>query len=483
MPVRPEKPYIFRVFPALRLKSAPQPVSAVPDAAYPRAAVPQPAPANGITDPDTALAELLRLLGRSLETDSDTQAPAVVQRLIRLLIRTYLPGQDNLSMLFNTIAQIKRQRPLQQLVPTPVQAVLDRLEAATAGPARLRDAQEVRRALVESGYFLESRLASGVLVPKTEPANDLKLLLLILQQRLTEAMADSPPTAREGFAPGRRSVPPGAAAAQAETAGPVTAGRQPGDFPDPRRQATGPAPLVAARAAGADPAALQAAVQPGAARALRADTTPPTGTGDRDARRQPLATVDGLRQDTPPPLPDTLPAVRRVANDPAPIYSKDDLLLLLFRQSLAALARMHVAQLSSLADDADNRPLWLFDLPVTTAEGTQLFALRISREEQRRGRKTAGEGKTWSVIVSFDLPATGPTQACIRLDGRLVDITFRTADPHSRALFESHLQLLADGLSAAGLEAGRLLCVTGKEQGSPPYAPSRHDNGYIDEEV
>ena len=497
MPVRPEKPYIARVF--YQLSTRPLPVFAggipaadrQPPAAFALAALSDTDRPAG----STTAATLIRLLETNAETvtaSTGGRMDDTARHLIQMLLKTYLPSQDNLLMLFSSLRQIRRLPVLQRLLPAQVQAALDELEARTATPTALRQPRQLRQAVLDSGYFLENRLLHAAPGSNQLPASDLKFLLLRLLQTLTGALdKPAPATPSSGLRTTPRTT---RAETPAQQTDPVkhTARQQTTEHyvRAPRQRDTQLAALLArtARVAAGTASSgsvatgnfhggLQPAPGPGQSTTVSgADTSQPA------AGKQPAAALKTLHPETAPPLRDTFPVVRHRAHSTDLIYSKDDLLRLLFRQSFAALARMHVAQLSSLPTETDNRPVWIFDLPLITPESTHLFSLRISRDE-RQDHTAAHDSKTWSVMVSFDLPETGPTQVCIRLTDKHVDMTFRTADQNSKRLFEDNLGLLTDRLTAAGLEVGKLHCVSDASPDKTDYAPPRHASFYVDEEV
>jgi flagellar hook-length control protein FliK len=143
-----------------------------------------------------------------------------------------------------------------------------------------------------------------------------------------------------------------------------------------------------------------------------------------------------------------------------------DTLLLLQKQTEAALARVQVNQLSSAGSTTpgEERPLFI-ELPVFNPQQqqTELLKLKIQREGGRGGKEN---GECWSVTLHMSPKEYGEIQAVVSLTGGKVGVTFWCAEEHTRELFREQLVLLTERLQEQGLEVGRLSAHQGRPANS-----------------
>src|SRR5690606_17676994 len=140
-----------------------------------------------------------------------------------------------------------------------------------------------------------------------------------------------------------------------------------------------------------------------------------------------------------------------------------------------ALARLQLTQLSSLPADHEQRTVWMTELPVRNGADSDIFGLRIERDDGRAGK--GRRGHTWTVSLAFDLPGLGPVRARIGLSGeQVVSAAFWAEQTETMQLFQEHLADLHRQLEAAGLEVGVLAC----HSGTPP-TPAEDTPRLLDE--
>jgi hypothetical protein len=131
-----------------------------------------------------------------------------------------------------------------------------------------------------------------------------------------------------------------------------------------------------------------------------------------------------------------------------------------------ALARIQTNQIQTLMAENTAKPMWAMDIPLRQSGQTDVFSLKIQRDEKERGDKT--ELHRWSVWLDFDLEALGPTRAVVGVYDRQVSVGLWAERGDTVTLFNSFLDTLHNDLTSAGLSVGRLHC----QKGAPPAAPT-----------
>ncbi len=173
----------------------------------------------------------------------------------------------------------------------------------------------------------------------------------------------------------------------------------------------------------------------------------------------------------PSPLPDGTPQA------PRPDPGGGERLESLLHKVSGAVARIVVDQLNSLPRPEDPTPTWHFEVPFR--QGQEFHDLRLTV----RGEKAASPGNTgarpWTVDLEMDLPDLGRLQArLIYLNGEIT--THLWSDrAATRALFERHLDHLAQRFRQAGLTP-RTFRVTEAAIANPRTV---HDGPLIDERI
>ena len=182
-----------------------------------------------------------------------------------------------------------------------------------------------------------------------------------------------------------------------------------------------------------------------------------------------------VRQAPPPPFRNG----PTVAQAPVAAALPDEVAGLTLAQHLldrteAAIARQTLLQVASLPDGdapaakpgADGRHL-LFDIPMTTPQGTAVAQFRIERDGA--GSETEAGKPAWRASFAIDIEPLGRVNAHIALVGGRTSVTLRAERADSAALFNDHLAQLEASLRDADLEPGTLAC-TNAAAAAPPTA-------------
>ena len=129
-----------------------------------------------------------------------------------------------------------------------------------------------------------------------------------------------------------------------------------------------------------------------------------------------------------------------------------------------ALARVQTQQAAALPGTVNDRPGWLFELPVLVAGQPQEILIRIDHQAAKDGRQAGQPDTPWTVTLGFELGASGRVQAQITVEGSRVSSMFWCERTETRRRFDAGLPRLEGALRGVGLEVGRLCTV----QGTPP---------------
>ncbi len=128
----------------------------------------------------------------------------------------------------------------------------------------------------------------------------------------------------------------------------------------------------------------------------------------------------------------------------------------LLNQTDGVIARIQTLQLQHAQTTDQNKPAWLFELPVRT--NTALDHMQIYIEQDNTNTKNKNYLTPWKVILKFDIKELGAIQAHITLQGSQVSVNFWTENRRVSTLFSEHFNLLTKQFDKAGLETGHLNC-------------------------
>ncbi|MDT8387932.1 MAG: flagellar hook-length control protein FliK [Thiogranum sp.] len=376
--------------------------------------------------------------------------------------RTLMPGQGSPAPLLASISQTGRT-PKPGL-PPPVNRLMREMLHQLPSPAGITSAAGVKKAILNSGIFLETRLLqqagtqrSGLTLTTDFKANLLRLVQLVRSWPGSSNMAPSRPAAGAGAA----ASP---AAASTQSAKPLP----------------GAAPVQQTRTTPAQVARTLLNL------ATTAPTSPPGGgilnTSPAGATARSPATLAGTPlPQLPPPLPGNVPVPQAAVVASLDWLNRSgtlraDLLL----QVEAALARTQLQQLAAVPREGERGLLeWLLDLPVRRDEAIDLWSLRIFREPQDGRRPPRRHNAGWTVQLAIDLPGLGPMQIHVHLEGEQISTRFWAAQEETLPLLRNHLHELRRALQDAGLEVGELDC----QNGVAPAGRSRGREPLISEKV
>lgn len=350
----------------------------------------------------------------------DAQAAVLAQ--LRPALRQSLPQQQSPApLLANLQAVAQADSPLAPLLPPRLQQQVRDFIARLPGVEQVRSAEGLREAIRNTGLFTEHNLLAaspgGSVAGSSAGStvrNDIRLGLLGIAAFLRQVM-DKP------------------AGGEKATAAPL-----PPSYSAP----------------------------PG-----RVATSSPVSTADTSADATTASKPVPPAVQTPTPQPRAMPSL-------VPGMPLNEARAELLQQVEATLARIQSQHLGSQAMQAEStRPAFVFDLPLRTAQGIDVFQMRIQQEA--RGEDNDGAAAPWSVSLAFELESLGPVRALVSLLQGQVSVSFWAESPDTARLFNDHFDSLHTQLDAAGLRVGRLQSRTG-QPGADEFHATRPP-GLVDE--
>lgn len=318
------------------------------------------------------------------------------------LFRHSLPYQQPLEQVLQTLVQ---QRPA---LPDSIRSLVEQVAAGT-DQQQLTQAQGLRRALENSGVFLEARLAKG----ESALEADMKALLLRLQAVLQKVTAQQKPPEQGGD----------------EAPGPMRGGL--GEVDDALaalRHQTAPSMLAEAAGADSDRMAHQA-----------------------DAMRQPASRNDAL---------DPKAAPRGQATTPLP----EDVHVLqhALGAARAGLARLEWQQASALNQSNSSSRSVSLELPVWMGGVPQTIPFRLFRDDvpihhEDDRQASAATEPLWSLAFSVPLgERLGRLDAVVWQRQQTISIALWAAAEETVRLCQGGIPTLQEALHAHGLALGRI---------------------------
>jgi len=394
------------------------------------------------------------------------------------IIRLLLPRQAPLTPLLASINQLARL-PVPHapaLLTEQVRSTLRQLPDIAA----VSTTQGLKKAIADSGIFLEHRLLQSTAARADTPAlqSDFKANLLRLIQLLRDwpvdaarTTAGTPAATTQARETGIRippAMPPtgkaGASATQPATTTQGTSQTRPPLEPDQLRR------MVRASLPGS------VATRPGTTPASPVTVRPATsgGTGGPATAMLPGSELPApLRGTVPVPqsaLQASLDLINRLGN------FRTDLLL----QAEAALARIQLNQLAAVPRESERGLLeWLFELPIRRMDAIDLWSMRLLRDNRGQQYEAQPPSPRWTVQLAFDLPGLGAVQAQVQLRNERISAYFWTEQTDTLPLFNTHLHELRAALGTAGLEVDELDC----RHGARPAGHSGSEHPLIRERV
>jgi len=397
-----------------------------------------------------------------------TQSESPLSSMVRLL----LPKQGPLTPLLANMNQLARlpNPPTPPLLNELVRSTLRQMPDVQAVSTQ----QGLKKAIGDSGIFLESRILQSTGTSAAQPAvqTDFKANLLRLVQMVRNWPGSS---ARTGTVP----PPPatGIASSTPDTLKPGTSTPTPVPVPA-AGAAKAPAQQLPANPPGAAPATQSAtpdqtrraaraslpgatagAARPASAASLQATTATPSPAGGTGGA-SPAVLLSG---ELPAPLRGALPVPQSALQASLELISRmgnfrTDLLL----QAEAALARIQLHQLAAVPREGERGLLeWLFELPIRRGDDIDLWSMRLLQDSGEQKHEAAQPVQHWTVQLAFDLPGLGPVQAQVQLSNEQVSARFWAEQTDTLPLLHEHMHELREALHTAGLDVGELECQRG----------------------
>ncbi len=362
-------------------------------------------------------------------------------------MRSAAAMQDGLAPLFADAAVAAKLAG----IPLPVREAVLRLLSFRHPVDKPVEADQLRRAVMRSGLFLESNLGSTAAASAKGYAaslavsDDLKAVLVGLRAALKQWPASEEPA----------STPLDRLVAQVST--PASAATlRPGSAP---AEALYKALLQAASGARAAP-----------------DATPQPGTDPRSSESRPQA---ALPQRPPPPYFGALPAAQPAAHSSITGEASPGIIArTLLAETEAALARHTLLQVASLPErpglplpQAEGATLrWMFEIPFGTPQGVAIAQFEIF--DERAGTDAEPAAPVWRVRFTIDIETLGAVHAQVAVMGERTAVTLWAEREASAARLRAEAPLLIEGLREAALDPSDVIVREGSPRPSTPPAPA-----------
>ncbi len=372
-------------------------------------------------------------------------------------LRTLLPKQAPLPPLLQRLATVA-QRPERTALPTEVVRQVRTLLENLPDAGQIRKPGALKRALRDSGNFLDTRLLNASRGATTRiPSTDFQASLLRLKQALQTAAAHL-------RAPGK-SLPAETTNTARPSSGTPASNTIAQTAIDERIPETGlrlPQTRLAAHAIETGAGERQAGDATRAGMFAAASAMPPGDylSGSSPARDSSITML--IRHLIPRPQ-------GRANTENLAELRQQELLDRLLQDTAKAIARTRFNQLASRHAESDNRQVWLLELPVRKDDGIDLFQLRIQRDQTDDSKRRRPESR-WSVDLAFELEGIGPVHARVCLQDGRIATTLWLGDETGLNLFREHVEELHGRLSEAGLLVGELKLLPGRPAEQDPVA-------------
>jgi hypothetical protein len=379
-------------------------------------------------------------------TPADPAVPAVA---LAQAVRVAAVQQNGLAPLFADVAEAVAPGNA-AVLPQLVRDAAEQLLALRPTLDGNLGGQDVKKAFIQSGLFLEARIAAANAgaMPRSAPNGD-----GVARAAPTSAVAPATPAA----------------------AGASTALQVPAPAEDLKaaltvfRQVLETWLAAGAPAAAADAAPARAGLLP-----MLPDgpsLAPDAPSSEAEARPQGLLPIPSP---PPPPYRGAPTAPQPAAAPSIPVGTDPQLIAArLLKDTDGALSRQTLLQAASLPDSANAQagqvargdtsgPRWNFEIPFATPRGTAIAQFEIARD----GRSVPAEGikPVWRARFTIDIEPMGAVHAQVALIGSRAAVTLWAERGESAAKLRQNSSLLSDALKQAELEPGDVLV----RDGSPP---------------
>lgn len=153
----------------------------------------------------------------------------------------------------------------------------------------------------------------------------------------------------------------------------------------------------------------------------------------------------------------------------------------LLRQLAASLAKIHTDQFSQLtgqrvaADGTFLQNLSL-EIPVYSHGEYRPIQLQLEEYEGQGDSNSTDSARQWKITLGFDLASLGEFYATLRVLGNSVSTTFWSESDSTLHFLDRELEVLTASLNELGLDVTQIQC----QKGTPPLTKSRLDQQLVD---
>ncbi|MGH6717512.1 MAG: flagellar hook-length control protein FliK, partial [Bradyrhizobium sp.] len=119
-------------------------------------------------------------------------------------------------------------------------------------------------------------------------------------------------------------------------------------------------------------------------------------------------------------------------------------------------------------------PLWNFEIPFATAQGTAMAQFEISRDGG--GREVEAAKRMWRARFTLDVEPAGPVHALVALSGERTSVRMWAERPQTAARLRAGAAELSQALSRAELSPGDIVI----RDGTPPQVASAKAGHFLD---
>ncbi|HEY4732708.1 MAG TPA: flagellar hook-length control protein FliK [Gammaproteobacteria bacterium] len=417
-----------------------------------------------------------------------TNPPVPAQTLTETFteaLKVLLPRQMALPPLLANLAFLASDdgRSLPAL-PHNIAVLIKKLIGDLPTDKKLSNADGFKRALSQSGMFLESKLTgSGNAGESSSIDQDLKANLLRLLANLQQTSPSTPSRNLPPNLPVQPSGPQLTAPKQAssEYAWPGSTAQNPDANPNVNPSAR---PNVNPNASPSlNPSTnpgVNVNTNPNASLTINPVTYPGTNTG---TNTNPNANPTGYshevaqlpaRQAAAPLMPQSpLQSQERADASVSGQQSPSQIIEELAQQVKGAIARLQIHQVSSLPTEDNPYPALSFELPLQFENHLDLMQVRIYQD---RTSKTAEIPERWSASLAMEMESLGAVYATVTISQRQVWTTLWAEHKSTADIVNQHLQELYKGYNRAGLDAGMTHC----NHGTPPLSVKNSHKVLVD---
>jgi len=145
----------------------------------------------------------------------------------------------------------------------------------------------------------------------------------------------------------------------------------------------------------------------------------------------------------------------------------------------SSLARIQLNQLSHQHIEPEQKPSWVFEIPIKNNNNIDLFQFKVEKDQQKN-HDAEDEKIGWTIQISFNILELGQVFSTVNIHQKRAMITFWSEQPQTVEVFNQHMSELQHELEDAGLVVDQLSCV----QGCPPASFDKSlDKNILDEKV